>query len=214
MPIRTNRGRAAVYRRLWGWPMRSPTHFAMVLLVVAVLVIAISVIVPQLTGSARGGSGAAAETTGETAGSGAGTSDPGTTEGPSLPGGQDDATTSLPTRIPSPTQRPTSASPEPAALDVVTRWGEAWVHHPDGTSQEEWLDGLRPFTTAEYMVEMETVDPENVPATEVTGEPEAKESYTSSLTAHLPTDGGTIAVTVISTPEGWRVAFYEQVGSE
>ncbi|OLF08907.1 hypothetical protein [Actinophytocola xanthii] len=210
MPIRTNRGRAAVYRRLWGWPMRSPTHFAMVLVAVAVLVIATSVIVPQLTGSARGGSGAGAETTEENAGSGDGTAAPGTTEGPSVPGGQGGGTTSLPTRIESP-PRPSSAEPEPEALDVVAQWGEAWVNHPEGTSQEEWLDGLRPFTTAEYMVKMETVDPENVPATEVTGEPEAKESYTSSLTAHLPTDGGTIAVTVISTPEGWRVVFYEQV---
>jgi hypothetical protein len=213
MPIRTNRGRAAVYRRLWGWPMRSPTHFAIVLVVVAVLVIAISVIVPTLTGSTADRSGAAAGTTEETTASGD-PSAPDTTEGPSVPGDQSGATSALPTRIESPPQRPSSAPPEPEALDVVTQWGEAWVNHPEGTSQEKWLDGLRPFTTAEYMVEMKTVDPENVPATEVTGEPEAKESYTSSITAHLPTDGGTIAVTVISTPEGWRVAFYEQVSSE
>jgi hypothetical protein len=31
------------------------------------------------------------------------------------------------------------------------------------------------------------------------------------VTANLPTDGGTIAITVIDTPQGWRVAFYEQV---
>lgn len=37
MPIRTNRGRAAVYRRVWGWPLRSPRHLAATLGVVAVL---------------------------------------------------------------------------------------------------------------------------------------------------------------------------------
>lgn len=37
MPIRTNRGRAAVYRRVWGWPLRSPRHLAATLSVVAVL---------------------------------------------------------------------------------------------------------------------------------------------------------------------------------
>lgn len=209
MPIRTNRGRAAVYRKLWGWPMRSPRHLVILLVVVGVLVIAISIVVPQLTGSAGDNTGAAAETTDQTT-TGGGTTDPGTTEG-SVPGGEGGATTSLPTRIPSPPQQPTSAEPEPEALDVATEWAQAWVDHPEGTTQEEWLDGLRPFTTEEYMVEMATVDPENVPATEVTGEPEATESYTSSVTVSLPTDGGTLAITVISTPQGWRVAFYEQV---
>ncbi|MCT2587367.1 hypothetical protein [Actinophytocola gossypii] len=207
MPIRTNRGRAAVYRKLWGWPMRSPTHLVVVLVVVAVLVIAISVIVPQVVGSGAGGTGAAGSTGQSTSPSGSG---PGTTDEQSLPGGGGSATTELPTRITSPPQRPTSAPAEPAALEVATRWGEAWVDH-EGVSAEEWLDGLRPLTTEEYMVEMETVDPRNVPASEVTGEPEPTDSYTSSVTVNLPTDGGTLAITVIDTPQGWRVAFYEQV---
>ncbi|HEX2130194.1 MAG TPA: hypothetical protein VHH15_01445 [Actinophytocola sp.] len=206
MPIRTNRGRAAVYRKLWGWPMRSPTHLVVILVVVGVLIIAISVIVPQLTGSTSGGSGAAAETTDQSTGP-AGTTTPGEQ---SVPGGEGSATTSLPTRITSPPQQPTSAAPEPEALDVATRWGEAWVDH-EGVSTEEWLEGLRPLTTEEYMVEMETVDPRNVPASEVTGEPEPTDSYTSSVTVNLPTDGGTLSITVIDTPQGWRVAFYEQV---
>ena len=37
MPIRTNRGRAVVYRQVWGWPLRSPRHLAATLAVVAVL---------------------------------------------------------------------------------------------------------------------------------------------------------------------------------
>jgi hypothetical protein len=211
MPIRTNRGRAAVYRKLWAWPMRSPNHLIVVLVVVAVLVIAISVIVPQVVGSG-GGSGAAGASTDQStspAGSDSGTG-PGTSGDPSLPGGGGSATSELPTRITSPPQAPTSAPAEPEALDVATRWGEAWVDH-EGVSVEEWLDGLRPLTTEEYMVEMETVDPRNVPAGAVTGEPEPTDSYTSSVTVNLPTDGGTLAITVIDTPQGWRVAFYEQV---
>lgn len=210
MPIRTNRGRAAVYRKLWGWPMRSPTHLVVLLVVAAVLVIAVSVVVPQLTGSDDGGgSGAAAETTGRST---SGTDQPPETgDGQVEGGGEGSATTALPTRITSPPQRPTTAPPEPEALDTAQEWGRAWVAH-EGATEEEWLDGMRPFTTEEYMVELATVDLRNVPATEVTGEPEAVESYTSSTTVHLPTDGGTLAITVISTPQGWRVAFYEQVG--
>jgi len=210
MPIRTNRGRAAVYRKLWGWPMRSPSHLVAVVLVVAAVVLTIGIVVPQLTGSDDGGgAGAAAETTGSTTAT-TGQSSPDDTAGGGG-GATGGATSDLPTRLPSPTQKPTKAPPAADALDVATAWGKAWVDHPKGTTTEKWLDGLRPYTTEEYLVEMSTVDPANIPATKVTGPPVPKQSYTSSVTANLPTDGGTIAITVIDTPQGWRVAFYEQV---
>jgi hypothetical protein len=211
MPIRTNRGRAAVYRKLWGWPMRSPSHLVAVVLVVGAVVLTIGIIVPQLTGSGDGGgSGAAAETTASTT---ATTTPDGTTSegGGGSSGSTGGATSDLPTRLPSPTQKPTAAPPSAAALKVATAWGKAWVDHPKGTTNDKWVDGLRPYTTEEYLVEMSTVDPANIPATKVTGPPVPKQSYTSSVTANLPTDGGTIAITVIDTPQGWRVAFYEQV---
>jgi hypothetical protein len=94
---------------------------------------------------------------------------------------------------------------------VATKWGEAWVNHPEGTTLQEWLDGLAPFTTEEYLGELASVDPENVPATEVTGQPEPVESFTSSLKVRLPTDSVTLAITLIVTPQGWRVTYYEQV---
>jgi hypothetical protein len=213
MPIRTNRGRAAVYRKLWGWPMRSPRHLVALVFVVAVLVLAIGIVVPQLTGSGDGGSGRAAATTEDSSTAPDTTDDPAPTGSgdASVPGGTGEATSDLPTRLPSPPQKPTSAPPADDALKVATSWGKAWVSHPKGTTPEKWLDGLAPYTTEEYLVEMATVDPGNIPATKVTGPPVPKESFTSSVTANLPTDGGTIAITVIDTPQGWRVAFYEQV---
>jgi hypothetical protein len=213
VPIRTNRGRAAVYRKLWGWPMRSPRHLVAMLLVVAAIVLAIGIIVPQVVGS--GGSRGAAAQTGDTsadATSQAGSSDAGTSDGGApAPGSTGSASADLPTRLPSPPQKPTSAPPADDALKVADSWGKAWVHHPAGTTTDKWLDGLKPYTTEEYLVEMSTVDPANIPATKVTGPPVPKQSYTSSVTANLPTDGGTLAITVIDTPQGWRVAFYEQV---
>ncbi|HEY7597181.1 MAG TPA: hypothetical protein VH969_28810 [Actinophytocola sp.] len=213
MPIRTNRGRAAVYRKLWGWPMRSPSHLVAVVLVVAAVVLTIGIVVPRLTGSGGDRSGAAAQTTESTtaATGGAGTSEDGGTSAGTGGSADGSATSSLPTRLPSPPQKPTSAPPADDALKVATAWGKAWVNHPTGTTTDKWLDGLRPYTTDEYLVEMSTVDPANIPATKVTGPPVPKQSYTSSLTANLPTDGGTLAITVIDTPQGWRVAFYEQV---
>lgn len=213
MPIRTNRGRAAVYRKLWGWPMRSPRHLVTVILIVAAAVLTIGIVVPQLVGADGGSGGAAAggdtaTTTGETTtDADSGTDTSGADGGPAT--GSD--TSDLPTRIESPTQKPTAAPPSADALKVAQAWGAAWVNHPTGTTNEKWLDGLRPYTTEEYLVEMATVDPANIPATKVTGPPVPKASYTSSVTANVPTDGGTIAVTVIDTPQGWRVAYYEQV---
>lgn len=206
MPIRTNRGRAAVYRRLWGWPMRSPRHLAVVVFVVAVVVIAVGIIVPQLTGVNDPRSRAAAETSSDSSGSTV-PSTPGTTNTPGVTGSASD----LPTRITSPPETPTSAPPADAALDIADSWARAWVNHPEGVTNDEWLADLRPFTTEEYITEMATVEPGNIAATEVTGEPAAVESFTSSVKAKVPTDDGDLLITVIDTPDGWRVAFYEQV---
>ncbi|MDQ3789012.1 MAG: hypothetical protein M3422_17430, partial [Actinomycetota bacterium] len=84
-------------------------------------------------------------------------------------------------------------------------------NHPEGISNEDWLADLRPFTTEEQLTEMATVEPGNIGATKVTGEPKAVESFTSSVKVELPTDDGNLLITVIDTPDGWRVAFYEQV---
>jgi hypothetical protein len=205
MPIRTNRGRAAVYRRLWGWPMRSPRHLAVVVFVVAALVLASGIIVPQLTGRNGRQPGAAAETSTET-----GTtqqSAPGSTDTPGVTG----TASTLPTRITEPPQPTETTEPEPAALEAAHSWGRAWVHHPEGMTSDQWLSALRPFTTEEYLTEMATVEPANIDATKVTGPPEAVESFKSSVKVKLPTDDGDLLITVIDTPDGWRVAFYEQV---
>jgi hypothetical protein len=207
MPIRTNRGRAAVYRRLWGWPMRSPNHLIAVLVVVAVVVLAVGIIVPQVTGT-DDDPGAT-----NTAGGGTTSSTTSKLPPPPLPVPTVDSETSeLPTRLPSVTQTPTSADADPEALDVVDTWARRWVNHPPGITTEEWLEPLRALTTEEFLTEMASVEPGNIDATKVTGPPETTASYTSSLEATVPTDAGELAITVVDTPEGWRVAYYEPVG--
>jgi hypothetical protein len=214
MPIRTNRGRAAVYRRLWGWPMRSPRHLVISLLVIGIVVTAVGLIVPQLTGSGDRSRDAAANLGGgsaRTSAAGApGSQNTGVAKTPFAPASP--PTSSLPTRLPAPPQTPISAPPAPEALDVATRWGKAWVTHPDGTTTEQWLAGLKPYTTDEYVAVMQSVNPANISATEVTGPAVATSSFTSSVEVNLPTNGGMLSITVIQTPQGWRVAKYEQAG--
>jgi len=196
VPIRTNRGRAAVYRRLWGWPVRSPKHLAGTLVVLVALVVALGFALPKLFPGGPEESGpVASEQGGDNTG--------GTQSRPR-------PSTPLPTRLTSPRESPTPAAANPEALRIAKEWSAAWVNHPPGVTVEQWLAGMKPFTTEEYLPVMSSVDPANVPATAVTGEPVATSSYTSSVEVTVPTDGPKLSITVVSTNAGWRVAQYEQ----
>jgi hypothetical protein len=107
---------------------------------------------------------------------------------------------------------PAPAAPAPEALAIAKRWTTAWVNHPAGITSQQWLAGLKPFTTDEYLAVMATVDPANVTATAVTGPPVAVSATASSVEANVPTDAGDIAVRVIATQQGWRVSFYTKGG--
>jgi hypothetical protein len=203
MPIRTHRGRAAVYRRLWGWPLRSPAHLAGTLVVLAAVVVTLGIVVPKVSGN-DGGPGSAAsasESSREAGEQDGGSGDSGeSSSGP------------LPTRLTEPRETPTSDAPDPTALRVAGQWATAWVNHPEGMTIEQWLDGLRPYTTEEYLPVMSTVDLAQIPATKVTGDATATSSFTSSVEAEVPTDGPTLSLTVVRTNAGWRVAHYDEAG--
>jgi hypothetical protein len=203
MPIRTNRGRAAVYRRLWGWPLRSPKHLVITLCVFGAIVLVLTIAVAKLSGPGRRPiiAGPATGTTPTTT----------TTQNVAPLPAPATSTPSTPmgTRLPAPPS-PSSAPPDPQALDIATRWTTAWANHPKGVSTYEWLQGMRPYTTEEYMTIMESIDPANVPATRVTGPATAVSSLAGSIDVQVPTDSGPLAVTLIRTGEGWRVTHYDQ----
>jgi len=206
MPIRTNRGRAAVYRRLWGWPLRSPKHLVITLIGVVVLAIVIGIIAARLHGTPRpaatGSAVLGTTTNGLTTANNAGTTGSGT------------ATSTAPpvSRLASPPETPVSAPPAPAALTVITTWGKLWVNHPTGMTTAQWQAQLAPYTTQELLPQMSTVDLANISATQVTGVPTATKSFTSSVEALLPTNGGQLDITAIATPQGWLVSNYTAGG--
>lgn len=199
MPIRTNRGRAAVYRRIWGFPLRSPAHLVGSAVAVIVLIVAIGIVVPQLLGNPNRSGPTPVRI-------------PGAGQTTTTPTAPSSSTASAPpsTRLTAPLLQPTSAAPDPAALQVARQWATAWATHPAGITNAQWVEGLRPFTTEEYLPEMSTVDPANIPATRVTGEPTVTQSYTSSLEVLVPTDGPKLSITVARTPAGWRVTGFDQ----
>ncbi|GGP61533.1 hypothetical protein [Saccharothrix coeruleofusca] len=202
MPIRTNRGRAAVYRRLWGWPLRSPNHLVATIVGFAALVATLSVVLPNTVGSksatppAGGSTPAAPPPSGNQIGV-----LPSVTSSP------------LPTKAPSPTTPPPSSAVQlPGDVQLTAEnWVDAWVDHPPGTSNEQWLKGLEPWTSKELLPTLQSVDPANVP-NEIKGPITRTGATTDSADFEAALETGKLVLTVVKLPEGWRVHKYSRVG--
>ncbi|NMH98919.1 hypothetical protein [Pseudonocardia acidicola] len=201
MPIRSPRGRGAAYRSVWQWPLRSPARLAVTAVVVIAVAVGVSLAVTSLRGTPAAGLLAGGSDTAAT---------PGVSD-PSQVGAGAAGPTVLPPVAPlTPTALPLSQAPV-AALQVASRWSAAWVNHPAGITSEQWLAGLRPYTTDEYLAQLTDVDPANVPADRVTGPPRAVQVAPRSLKVEVPTDALTLLVLVVDTDNnGWRVAGYDR----
>jgi hypothetical protein len=202
MPIRTNRGRAAVYRRLWGWPLRSPRHLVGAIVGLIVIAIAVAIGLSHLHSTSATNSANLTNPASTTVAA------PATSQALAPPAVS--GSTQPSTRIASPPETPTTAPPAPQALQVVQEWGEAWVNHPVGMTNQAWLGQLAPYTEPEFLPQLSSVNLANIPATQVTGPASAISSYTSSVVALLPTNGGNLQITVVSTPQGWQVSAYTE----
>lgn len=181
--------------------MRSPSHLAGTLILFVALIVATGIVVPRLVSD---GQASGAEL--PTSESGSAQGDQGASEGS---GGSD-----LPpvTRLTEPRETPSQAPADPKALRVAEQWAAAWVDHDGDTTVDAWIDGMRPYTTAEFLPVMRSVDPANIPATKVEGKAEAGDSHSRSVEALVSTDGPDLSVTVIKTDQGWRVSDYSRVG--
>ena len=192
MPIRSPRGRAAAYRAVWSWPLRSPLRFA----AFAVVVIAVVVLVSFVLGGRQTPSSPTAQN--------------GTVPTTGVRSPSSLAPTALPPVAPlTPTTLPLSSAP-PAAVQVAQNWAAAWVNHPAGITNQAWVAGLTPFTTSEYVGTLTGVDPANIPATRLTGAARATGVAPRTVTVQVPTDAVTLAITVVETEAGWRVSGYDQ----
>jgi|GEM_PF-1226674 len=206
MPIRTNRGRAAVYRKLWGWPVRSPRHLMAALFGLTVLAIALGYAVPQAAKPlGAGGRGPAAITVSN----GVVVTTP--AAGAAVPGARESSrvSTSPVPRVSAPT--PTLAPPAPEALAVAEAWARAWVNHPEGMTGEQWAAQLAPLTTDELLPQLRTVDPANIPSTAVEGKAEVITASARAVEVRIATDGAQLRLTVVATDAGWRVSAFNRL---
>lgn len=191
MPIRSPHGRAAAYRALWQWPLRSPRRLGGTVLVALLLAAGLSYAIGTGSGGRVGGGAAGAS-------------------GTHSAGAPPVATALPPVPALEPATLPVTKTP-PAALDVARRWARAWVRPPAGTASGQWLDGLRGTTTDEYLGVLAAVDPANIPAGRVLGNPKPVRVAAHSVQVQVQTDGPTLVVLVVETDAGWRVAGYDRM---
>jgi hypothetical protein len=197
VPIRTHRGRAAVYRTIWGWPLRSPRHLAGTVLALVAIAVALGMALPDSTSKRPV---AAAPTSTPWANSLAPAS------GVALPG-------AIPRSQPQarPPSHPSTPAPT-AALFVAKSWVRAFLTVPNGIDSARWVEQLKPYTTDELLPELRTIDPANVPEAKIVGEPRTISSGASSAEIDVPTTGVVMRLLLVSTPAGWRVAGYQRAG--
>ncbi len=194
MPIRTHRGRAAVYRRFWGWPVRSPRHLTGTVLVVVAIAIGVDLVLPEQPG---GGSARATPSTNPQAGVAG--------PAPNLAlAGAGGARTN---------RRPAPGAPAPAAaLAVANSWVKAFLTVPKGITSAQWVEQLRPFTTDDLFPQLRSIDPANVPAAQIVEAPRTVSVSAGSAEVDVPTTAVVVRLLLVSTPAGWRVASYERAG--
>lgn len=203
MPIRTGRGRAAVYRTLWGWPLRSPRHLAAVAAGVTVLAVLLGVVAARGPDGAATGSGPSATRAGS-----AGTDRAGGSAEGSVDGSADGSDAADGEALPG----AGGAEAPSEALDAADGFVRAVTTTPDGLTTEEWVAQVEPYASEGLVPDLRTVDPANVPDGEVAGPPRTVSVGTGTAVVDVPTSAAILRVDLVDTPAGWRVTSYERAG--
>jgi hypothetical protein len=197
VPIRTHRGRAAVYRSFWSWPVRSPQHLAGTVLVLAVIVVGAGLVLP----GSRGGTAPAASSPN------AGRKVIPSQLAPAPRTTFAEGGVAQPLRVPAP------STPAPdAALTVARSWVQAFLTVPKGITAQRWVEQLRPYTTDDLFPQLQSIDPANVPAAQIIDQLRTLSVGASSIEVDVPTTVVVVRLLLVSTPAGWRVASYERAG--
>ncbi|MGY0232619.1 hypothetical protein [Longispora urticae] len=107
---------------------------------------------------------------------------------------------------PSRSPAPPSTSPGAAPPEVVAKtFALAWLKHT-GVTGDQWRAGLRPYATPDLMEKLKDVDPVQVPASSLAGEP-SPGVYTgaSFVEYRLAVDSGTLSLRLVADRGQWRV---------
>ncbi|KOV76963.1 hypothetical protein ADL03_42250 [Nocardia sp. NRRL S-836] len=175
--------------------MRSPRHLGASIVIFVLLVVALGVIIPKLLDRGPADPSAAGQTSASVQ--------------PTQVGQLPVSATSLPTKLPPPSNSAQAAPPQADAQLVAELWAENWIKPPPNNDVEKWLANLRPYTTEEFLAQMATIDPKNVPD-KITEKVAPVRSTVSSADFRVGTDSGKVVITLIklSPSNEWRVNSY------
>lgn len=105
-----------------------------------------------------------------------------------------------PDTTPSPVVLP--GTPDP--VTVARAFAKAWLHHR-GVSAKAWHDALVPHSTAALSDKLDGVEPEGVPADELTGEPTPVPEADTLVEVAFPVDSGTLRLRLVVQKGKWLV---------
>lgn len=89
-----------------------------------------------------------------------------------------------------------------SATAVAGAFVAAWAQ-PDA-AEAAWLEAMRPWATPKLLASFAGADPRQVPATRLTGDPALARTTASAATVTVPTDGGTVEVSLERSGAAWR----------
>jgi hypothetical protein len=111
----------------------------------------------------------------------------------------DDGVASVPALQP-PSTSPGAATPQ----TVATRFAKAWLRHT-GVTAAAWRSSLTALSTDRLDGELADADPQTVPADRITGSIALTDHVASFVEADVPTDGGTLTLSLLATGGRWQV---------
>lgn len=219
MPVRTDRGRAAALRHFWSWPLRSGRHLVVTVLAVATAITVVALVAsltrhPDTDPTPEAAAMAAAPTS--TAPQHPVGTRPHAPVGPTTRLSTPSASAPPPSLPTTPSRSPAGKVSDGTAGATATAVGfvEHWLRPPDGTPARQWRHGLYPYVAPDSRGQLRSINPANVPATQITGKPTVLSSGTAVTVVSVPTDAGPIRVTVVAHPSGrWLVRSWAKGGA-
>lgn len=111
----------------------------------------------------------------------------------------DDGVASVPEPQP-PSTSPGSATPQAVATSFATDW----LRHT-GVTAAGWRAALATLSTDRLDRELADADPQTVPADRITGPIALTDHAASFVVAEVPTDAGTLTLSLLATGGRWQV---------
>ena len=192
--------------RIWRWPLYSPRR-----LIGTVLVLLLVIAVPNVVLS-RGANPAPPPPPAQAGGTTTAPNQPGPsgTAGGLPTAGTDANGTAAPpaqsTVAPTVSPRPPRPNARQEVGATALAFTTAWAR-PD-RPQAQWFAEVSKYADVEFRPQLAKTDPTEVPATKVTGVPTVVSVTFASGVVEVPTDGGTVVVSLIHDEKdnpGWRV---------